>query len=80
VHKMNSSSQGTVKNINDINGISFNYTLSILFMNNRYSMLELLARHSSVKTTQKYYHGNRTTLKDILNRRGKVIELERKKG
>jgi integrase len=34
-----------------------------------------LARHSSVKTTQRYYHGNRTTLRDVLNRRGKVIEM-----
>lgn len=34
-----------------------------------------LARHSSVKTTQRYYHGNRTTMKDLLNRRGKVVNL-----
>jgi integrase len=34
-----------------------------------------LARHSDVRTTQRYYHGNRLTLKDIVNRRGKVIPL-----
>jgi site-specific recombinase XerD len=34
-----------------------------------------LARHSDVRTTQKYYHGNKITLKDALNKRGKVVPL-----
>ena len=34
-----------------------------------------VARHSDVKTTQRYYHGDRVTLKDLLDRRGKVIPL-----
>lgn len=39
-----------------------------------------LARHSSVKTTQRYYHGSRTTMKDLLNRRGKVIDIRKVEG
>jgi integrase len=34
-----------------------------------------LARHSDVRTTQRYYHGNQVRLTDILNRRGKVIPI-----
>lgn len=32
-----------------------------------------LARHSDVRTTQKYYHGDMKRLRDVVNRRGKVI-------
>jgi len=35
-----------------------------------------LMRHTDVRTTQKYYHGNMTRLKNLVNRRGKVIELK----
>jgi len=34
-----------------------------------------LMRHTDVRTTQRYYHGSITRLKDIVNRRGQVFRL-----
>jgi integrase len=33
-----------------------------------------LARHSDVRTTQRYYHGDIKRLRDVVNRRGRVIQ------
>lgn len=38
-----------------------------------------LMRHSSLKSTEHYYHGNVKTLKTALNKRTKIISLERGK-
>ncbi|MDD5007471.1 MAG: tyrosine-type recombinase/integrase [Syntrophorhabdaceae bacterium] len=34
-----------------------------------------LMRHTDVRTTQRYYHGSTTRLRDIVNRRGQVLSL-----
>ncbi len=35
-----------------------------------------LMRHTDVRTTQNYYHGNTTKLRELVNRRGRVITLK----
>ncbi|HQJ95351.1 MAG TPA: tyrosine-type recombinase/integrase [Syntrophorhabdaceae bacterium] len=36
-----------------------------------------LMRHTDVRTTQRYYHGNITRLRDIVNKRGKTVRLSK---
>ncbi|KJU86011.1 tyrosine recombinase XerD [Candidatus Magnetobacterium bavaricum] len=36
-----------------------------------------LARHTDLRTTQKYYHATSSKLRDVVNRRGKVVPLDR---
>jgi len=35
-----------------------------------------LMRHTDVRTTQNYYHGNTTKLRELVNRRGRVVSLK----
>ena len=43
---------------------------------NPYMARELM-RHSDIRTTQGYYHAKTTTLKEVVNRRGKVRTLSK---
>ncbi len=36
-----------------------------------------LMRHTDVRTTQRYYHGNISRLSDIVNNRGRVIRFKK---
>lgn len=38
-----------------------------------------LARHTDVRTTQRYYHGSTSRLRSIVNNRGKVVPLKERK-
>ncbi|MBF0554921.1 MAG: site-specific integrase [Nitrospirae bacterium] len=38
-----------------------------------------LARHTDIRTTQKYYHATAAKLRDVVNRRGKVVKLDKNK-
>ncbi|KJU87632.1 integrase family protein [Candidatus Magnetobacterium bavaricum] len=35
-----------------------------------------LARHTDIRTTQKYYHATSSKLRDVVNRRGKIVPIE----
>ncbi|KJU81297.1 hypothetical protein MBAV_006510 [Candidatus Magnetobacterium bavaricum] len=35
-----------------------------------------LARHTDLRTTQKYYHATSSKLRDVVNRRGKVVPID----
>ncbi|MBF0592032.1 MAG: tyrosine-type recombinase/integrase [Nitrospirae bacterium] len=35
-----------------------------------------LARHTDLRTTQKYYHATSSKLRDVVNRRGKIVSIE----
>lgn len=39
-----------------------------------------LMRHSDIRSTEKYFHGSIPKLRDIVNSRGKIIELRKPKG
>ncbi|MBF0553263.1 MAG: site-specific integrase [Nitrospirae bacterium] len=38
-----------------------------------------LARHADIRTTQKYYHATTAKLRDIVNRRGRVVKIDEHK-
>jgi integrase len=40
---------------------------------------EILMRHSDPRSTRKYFHANVTKYRDLVNRRGRVVELAKKK-
>ncbi|KJU87741.1 tyrosine recombinase xerD [Candidatus Magnetobacterium bavaricum] len=35
-----------------------------------------LARHTDIRTTQNYYHATSSKLRDVVNRRGKIVPIE----
>ncbi|MBF0404806.1 MAG: hypothetical protein HQL00_12685 [Nitrospirae bacterium] len=40
---------------------------------------QILARHTDIRTTQKYYHATSQKLREAVNRRGKVLKLGKAK-
>jgi Site-specific recombinase XerD len=40
---------------------------------------QILVRHSDIRTTQKYYHATSSKLRDVVNRRGKVVRIDKVK-